>query len=125
MAQVVTHGYTNGAKVSVCDAHRPPSFTAGGHSYSGVHEGRHEGDCDVCRRIEGAVDSWHVPPANQGQTVVVSYGIDTEGEAIYRRTFDRSDRSVSYERADLSALRGDFEPWNESPDVARGAWEDA
>ena len=39
-------------------------------------------------------------PVDQGQIVEVSYGYDSEGGA-YRRTTDRSDGSVTWERGEL------------------------
>jgi len=64
--------------------------------------------------LEPKVTAWHTPPRNQGQIVLVSYGIDEDGTA-WQKTFDQSDRSTSYE--DLGPI-GDFdewEPWNSEP----------
>lgn len=65
----------------------------------------------------------HIPPRLQGQMVEHSYGCDAE--YIYHRTFDRSDRSDTWERvsiADVEDALGDdtselnsWEPWNSEP----------
>lgn len=64
--------------------------------------------------------SYTVPPVNQGQIVEVAYAVTPD--EVVRRTFDKSDRSVSYETADLCEMSGEFEPWNRVPSVSRGAW---
>jgi hypothetical protein len=51
-------------------------------------------------------------PVDKGQIVEVSYGYDYEGGA-YRRTLDRSDRSVSWEHGELD---WDREPEHEDHD---------
>jgi len=42
----------------------------------------------------------YVRPVDQGQIIEVSYGYDSDGNA-YRRTNDRSDGSVTWERGEL------------------------
>lgn len=75
-------------------------------------------DSKTRQMLEGL--AWVVPPVCQGQIVEVAYASDREC-SLYRRTFDRSDRTTSYERADLDDLEGEFEPWNGEPDVV--GWE--
>lgn len=60
----------------------------------------------------------HTPPANQGQTVVVSYG--WHDGCLYRHTLDRSDRSERWEVANDDDALADYqesssEIWNEAP----------
>ncbi len=69
--------------------------------------------------IEDAVNRWHVPPACQGQMVEVAYGGDRAG-TLYRRTKNRGDLSVRYERADASSCGCEeecdcWQPWNNEP----------
>ena len=69
-------------------------------------------------RVVPDVDCWHIPPACQGQIVEVAYGSD--GESFYRRTTNRSDRSVTYAAADVADCGCDDEcdhwsPWNREP----------
>lgn len=64
-----------------------------------------------------------VPPVNQGQLVEVAYGACDDG--IVRRTTDRSTAVVSYEIADWEDLDGEYQPQNESPEVAEESWRDA
>jgi hypothetical protein len=47
---VVTHQYTDGHRVTVCEAHEAdvPDFSPAGASYSGVSHGAHRGECDRC-----------------------------------------------------------------------------
>lgn len=47
---VVTHGYTDGTKISACSRHtgQVPNFSPRGASYSGVYRGAHVGHCDLC-----------------------------------------------------------------------------
>ena len=59
---------------------------------------------------------FHVMPQDDGQIVVVSYGILPDGfggGVLVRRSYDRSDHAVSYSHADLLG-DGDeeFTPWN-------------
>lgn len=59
---------------------------------------------------------YHVPPENQGQIVEVSYGCDAE--YVYRKTYDKSDRTTSYarfEHPDTPEQEFDFDPWNGEP----------
>ena len=58
--------------------------------------------------IEQTVRRWTVPPICQGQIVEVSYGDDYAGGA-YRRTYDHSDRTVSYAVADMASCGCDCE----------------
>lgn len=65
----------------------------------------------------------HTPPECQGQIVTVSYGSDCESY-YYRRTEDRSDRTVTWERADMGDAgleEGDWQPWNREPAI--DCWE--
>ena len=64
--------------------------------------------------------TWIVPPECGGQIVEVAYATDSADWAL-RRTADRSDRSVTYERAPLEDLEGEWEPWNGAPDL--DVWE--
>ena len=61
----------------------------------------------------------HTPAANQGQMVEVSYGW-CDG-ALYRRITDRSDRSVSWARADDDEAAVEAESsiglWDAEPSV--------
>lgn len=73
-------------------------------------------------RVEEVLSlTWHVAPEDQGQMVEVAYATDRECY-VYRRTTDRSDRSVAYERADIEAVV-EFAPWNTRPSVPADAWE--
>lgn len=69
--------------------------------------------------IERAVDRWITPPENQGQMVETSFGSDCAG-TYFRRTMDRSDRSISYSAADSSDCGcaeqcSCFDPVNSAP----------
>ena len=71
--------------------------------------------------LERAIEdvTFHVPPRNQNQIVEEAYGSDCAG-LVFRRTFDRSDRSTSYAVADVDDCGCDgectcFEPWNGVP----------
>lgn len=63
---------------------------------------------------------WHVTPRDQGQTVEVAYASDCECY-YWRRTTDRSDQAVTYERLAFDDAEGGFEPWNGI--VPTGEWE--
>lgn len=54
--------------------------------------------------------TWHTRPVDQGQIVEVSYAVDWENEALYRRIYDQSDRSEVVQVAHITG--GEFEPWN-------------
>lgn len=56
--------------------------------------------------------SWHVPPECQGQIVERAYAID--GDSLYRRISDRSDRSERYEVREIGPAE-EPEPWNREP----------
>jgi transcriptional regulator with XRE-family HTH domain len=56
--------------------------------------------------------SWHVPPECQGQTVERSYAV--EGDYLYRRVYDRSDRTERYEVREIGPAE-EPEPWNREP----------
>jgi len=59
--------------------------------------------------------TWHVPPANQGQIVTVSYGCDDDG-TLWEKTFDSSDRSTSVRHLGTAdSYEGRWEPWNAAP----------
>jgi len=68
----------------------------------------------------------HVPPENQGQIVTVSYGYDST--YLWRRTYDASDRSECWERAEILdwGPHEDCDVWNTRPheSVGLGPWED-
>jgi hypothetical protein len=73
------------------------------------------------------VMKWITPGECQGQIVELSFCAD--GDYIYRRTLDRSDNSVEYERRDWDfSPDGDgvdgehFQPWNRKP--GGEGWED-
>jgi hypothetical protein len=55
---------------------------------------------------------YHIPPECQGQIVEVSYGCDED--YVYRKTFDRSDRTTTYSRFE-PFYDDDFQPWNREP----------
>jgi len=62
--------------------------------------------------------AYHVPPENQGQIVEVSYGCDED--YVYRKTYDRSDRTTAYarfEHPDTPEQEFDFDPWNGEPSL--------
>jgi hypothetical protein len=65
----------------------------------------------------------YVMPEDQGQIVTVSYGCD--GEYLYCRTLDTSDRSESWQRAEIEwSDDNEFEPWNgRLPKVHDDEWE--
>src|SRR5690606_3115606 len=55
---------------------------------------------------------------NQGQIVEVSYGCDED--YVYRKTYDRSDRTTAYarfEHPDTPEQEFDFDPWNGEPSL--------
>lgn len=59
-----------------------------------------------------------VPPICQGQMIEISYGGDAD--FIYRRIYDRSDRSETWERADVAYIDeheayGQWDPWETEP----------
>lgn len=65
----------------------------------------------------------HTPPANQGQIVEVSYG--WQDGTLYRRIYDRSDRSEAWHYASAedevnAYIESGCEPWNEEPPIQ--AW---
>lgn len=64
--------------------------------------------------------SYHTPPAHQGQTVIVSYAGGRDG--IYMREHDQSDGTTSYFCCSWDLYEGDFQPWNEAPDVDEDDW---
>jgi hypothetical protein len=69
--------------------------------------------------------TWHLPPENQGHMIEVLYASD--GEFLYRRTRDLSERTDAVERIAwdrLADLAPDlvYEPWNEAP-ACPDAWE--
>ena len=49
-------------------------------------------------------------PADAGQIVSVEYAVDWESETLYSRHHDRSDRSTTLYRADITG--GEFDPQN-------------
>lgn len=67
-----------------------------------------------------------VPPECKGQTVTRSYS-DPNGEFVYRRTFDASDRTESYDCVAVESVL-DYEDWapqNGAPHLLRGLeWVD-
>jgi hypothetical protein len=59
---------------------------------------------------------FHVPPVCQGQIVERAFACD--GDFIYEKITDKSDRSVTvvvYDHPE-DANEGSFEPWNSEPD---------
>lgn len=65
--------------------------------------------------------SYHIPPSNQGQTIEVGYL--QVGDALLRRTEDRSTGRVTYAVANLEPEEVDsIEPWNDEPDIAERRW---
>lgn len=52
---------------------------------------------------------FHLMPKDQGQIVIQRYAID--GEYLYRHTIDQSDKTESWERAEILD-ETEFEPWN-------------
>lgn len=66
----------------------------------------------------------HTPPENQGQIVEISYGWH-EGD-LYKRVYDRSDRSTQWYRASSQRqinryIASGSEPWDEEPSIS--AWK--
>ena len=57
--EVITHHYTDGARVDACSRHESAvrDFSAGGASYSGASHGAHTGICDFCREDHRASPS--------------------------------------------------------------------
>jgi hypothetical protein len=53
---------------------------------------------------------WHMLPRDDGQIVEVTYACDEY--YLYCRTYDRSDRTTSYQRAEWGQDDIRFEPWN-------------
>ena len=69
---------------------------------------------------------WFMPPQNRGQIVEVSYATDCAG-AVFRRTYDRVDRTETIEIADASdcgcQVECDcFSPWREDFDDIMYDW---
>lgn len=52
---------------------------------------------------------FNLMPKDQGQIVIQRYAID--GEYLYRHTIDQSDKTESWERAEILD-ETEFEPWN-------------
>ena len=69
--------------------------------------------------------AWHTPPANQGQSVEVSYASDHCGR-YYERTVDHSDGSYRYRATPFGSLEDhrSWQPWNDVPDIAEFDWCD-
>lgn len=65
--------------------------------------------CLPCH-IECITSGWQQLPADAGQIVDLTYAVDWESRTLYRRSADRSDRSVEIESAEI--VGGNFEPWN-------------
>jgi len=61
-----------------------------------------------------------VPPVCQGQIVTVAYA--TDGELIFQRCFDASDRTEAYYVSDFYALVDGWDPVNKEPELDDG-WE--
>jgi hypothetical protein len=53
---------------------------------------------------------WDQLPADAGQTVSVEYSCDWESSTIYRKSHDKSDRTVAVEQATITG--GEYEPQN-------------
>jgi hypothetical protein len=49
-------------------------------------------------------------PADAGQAVSVEYAVDWESSTIYRKSHDKSDRTVAVEKATITG--GEYEPQN-------------
>jgi len=64
--------------------------------------------------------AFYTPRASQGQIVAESWASD--GEYVYCRIFDASDRSARYARIAWSevdnAVADDWRPWDERPAIA-------
>jgi hypothetical protein len=67
--------------------------------------------------LVAGVDTWHVAPVDQGQTVEVAYGFNVEAEQLVRRSTDRADGRVVYSFGTDPV--GPFEPWNRPPRARR------
>lgn len=69
------------------------------------------------------VEAWNIPPANRGQTIEISYGIDSKGR-LWARDLDRSGPTATYRLLGHQGDKAntDWEPWNRTPaiDTARG-----
>lgn len=64
----------------------------------------------------------HTPPENAGQIVETSYG--WVGSCLYRRVYDRAERSSRWYRASDDTEVSDYiesgaEPWNGAPRVSQ------
>jgi len=60
-----------------------------------------------------------VPPACRGQMVERAYGFADDGSGdIYRRVYDRSDRTVAWYVADGSDLAESYDPANGEPEIS-------
>jgi hypothetical protein len=57
--------------------------------------------------------TFHTPPENQGQIVLVSYGCDED--YIYEKTYDQSDRSTVVRVYEHPETDCDWDPWNGAP----------
>lgn len=80
-------------------------------------------------QITRTITKWHVAPRDQGQTVEIAYAIDGENQTAVRRVTDRSRdvedrRRVLYYVAPLTSMRGEWQPWNEAPDIPSRDWDE-
>jgi hypothetical protein len=62
------------------------------------------------------------PPRNQGQIVEVSYAALYDGRVL-RKTYDQSDRSTSYDVADLSPDDPEETPGLNDEPMIEGDWQ--
>lgn len=59
-----------------------------------------------------------VPPECAGQIVEYSYAMSEDGDDIYCRIFDYSDKTIAYHKTTIYNLIGNFEPCNFIPKFA-------
>lgn len=86
-----------------------------------------QGGLEIVRRrhkettMTTTTHGYHIPPSNQGQTIEVGYL--QVGDALLRRTEDRSTGRVTYAVANLEPDEVDaIEPWNTEPDLPADRW---
>lgn len=64
--------------------------------------------------------NFHIPPANHGQIVTVSYGIDWEENVVYCHWYDASDKEEHwYYRDWMESIDGEADFWNGAPTPVR------
>ena len=63
--------------------------------------------------------NYYTPPEYQGQNSIISYAGGRDG--IYMKEVSPCG-ATTWHIADWDALQGEFQPWNEAPDVDDSDW---